>query len=708
MIKILLLPVSLRSTELTWFDAACMSRTKLILELAGEVADTLHAPSPGLVVVQAAIGDHAQVQECLRREQPDLVHVLSAPQDKTASTHAADPLWELTRDAADQNSDGDVASLFVSLPKTVLAVVLDGCTNRQQATAMAQLIDCVIGTPAGLPSELAAGFLRCFYRHLGRGQPAQVAFAAAQLWLQEQQVETTLRAVLTTKLSTSSETPPQREPVISDPPAFSVPQRQAPNVARGVEVTPGSPPASSTITAPHQQASEPVTPPHTTRYLNAGFYLGHDPVPESEPLWRVHTTYRLAVNLGQPWGPGHKTGLPEQLLAWLFERVSSVELDVVVRSQDLGVSPPVQKIRLPKSGDSQKIFFAITLQHEGRHNLSIDLLYQGHLLQSRRIEFTVAAAPGLPAAEGLIQEQAGYVTFTRTADLGTKSLTPLKDHPRQLTIIAERDPHSATIGLRFYDQSQTELAYQDSRLSEISLTKCLEALRNQLARVMTAYAGPARGTPQLLGRSLGALADLGRRFYRALLPGLTETPEPDSDPAEIALLRTALVAGSVVQVAPLSSQLSVPWELLYERPIETYREDRIHLCADFTRHGSAATDCPHYNDPQIVCPHGFWGYRYIIEQLPCRVDRSATTWTTLPLQILYNCGAAGVLGTQCEVRELLAGEFMMRFLGDFLRQVPAGQALLQARTALLHENDPRGLAYSLFAAADVKLGQPVL
>ena len=662
-----------------------------------------------------------------------------------------------------------------------------------------------------------------------------MAFAAAQQWLQEQQVEETLLAALLTHLVPSTReaqglsSEAARE--IDFAACVAMPQsRGASAESRAWPI--GPPPAAQPLFPPTMESAQgdvPVAPPSQTRYLNAGFYLGDAPVPESEPLWLVRTTYQLAVNLGAPWGPGRaEAGIPEQLLAPLFEVGDAVELDVVARSQDLGVSPPAQKIRLPKKGDSATVFFAIELTREGRQSISVDLLYQGHLLQSRRIEVTVAAAPGLPTQSGPIKEQEGYLTFTRTAELGAKPLTALKESPRQLTIVAERDPQSASIGLRFYDQSRAQLAYQDSRLSEASLTKVLEALRSQLARVMTTYAGPGRGTPQELGRSLGALADLGRRFYRALLPGLAAPAEADSHAEDTQALRTALVAGGVVQVAPLSAQLSVPWELLYERPIETYREERIRLCTDFAKHGPDPADCPNQGNPQVVCPYGFWGYRYIIEQLPCRVDRSAEVWTTLPLQIdnqaplhllavinsrlgraaahvealralpglslqqvdnllalqselaapqqvaevvyfythggcdefgspylelapgsrlqpndldawqvrlpqkplvvlnacdsanysperfddliqlLYNCGAAGVLGTQCEVRELLAGDFMVRFLGDFLRQVPAGQALLQARTALLRENDPRGLAYSLFAAADVKLGRPVL
>ena len=79
------------------------------------------------------------------------------------------------------------------------------------------------------------------------------------------------------------------------------------------------------------------------------------------------------------------------------------------------------------------------------------------------------------------------------------------------------------------------------------------------------------------------------------------------------------------------------------------------------------------------------------------------------LQFFCDRGAAGVIGTQCEVKEKLANAFIVNFFQSFLQQNPAGEALFKSRQSLLREHlDPRGLAYSLFASADVKLAQPVV
>ena len=79
------------------------------------------------------------------------------------------------------------------------------------------------------------------------------------------------------------------------------------------------------------------------------------------------------------------------------------------------------------------------------------------------------------------------------------------------------------------------------------------------------------------------------------------------------------------------------------------------------------------------------------------------------VKFFCDAGAAGVVGTQCEVKEKLAHTFIAYFFQSFFSQATAGQALFEARQKLLRDHlDPRGLTYSLFAAADVKLAQPII
>jgi hypothetical protein len=72
-------------------------------------------------------------------------------------------------------------------------------------------------------------------------------------------------------------------------------------------------------------------------------------------------------------------------------------------------------------------------------------------------------------------------------------------------------------------------------------------------------------------------------------------------------------------------------------------------------------------------------------------------------KLVQDRGAAGVLGTEIPVWEPLATEFARLFLAEFLNGQPAGQAVLSARRALLAKNNPLGLAYTLYAAAGLRL-----
>lgn len=67
-------------------------------------------------------------------------------------------------------------------------------------------------------------------------------------------------------------------------------------------------------------------------------------------------------------------------------------------------------------------------------------------------------------------------------------------------------------------------------------------------------------------------------------------------------------------------------------------------------------------------------------------------------------GAGGVVGTEVPVWEQVATEIALTFVRSFLAGTPAGEALLEARQALLRtKKNPLGLAYTLYGSADLAL-----
>jgi hypothetical protein len=104
---------------------------------------------------------------------------------------------------------------------------------------------------------------------------------------------------------------------------------------------------------------------------------------------------------------------------------------------------------------------------------------------------------------------------------------------------------------------------------------------------------------------------------------------------------------------------------------------------------------------------------------------SGRQWTHAPLVFMNGCSTAGfspyasakfiktfirsrnasaVIGTEVSVWEVLAAGFAAKFLDAFLARKNAGEALLLARRALLAQENPLGLVYTLYGSSDLKIG----
>ncbi len=67
-----------------------------------------------------------------------------------------------------------------------------------------------------------------------------------------------------------------------------------------------------------------------------------------------------------------------------------------------------------------------------------------------------------------------------------------------------------------------------------------------------------------------------------------------------------------------------------------------------------------------------------------------------------------VIGTECAMRPIFSQQFCSILIREIFKGVPTGEALLRARRTCLEQNNPLGLAFTLFGIAETKfeLGQP--
>lgn len=115
----------------------------------------------------------ADLQELLLRYQPTLLHF---------SGHGTPQHELLVQDERGQGVAMPVAALsdlFRSQQRTLRCVVLNACYSATQAAALAEHIDCVIGTPALMGDTAALQFATAFYRALAYGATVASAFAQA-------------------------------------------------------------------------------------------------------------------------------------------------------------------------------------------------------------------------------------------------------------------------------------------------------------------------------------------------------------------------------------------------------------------------------------------------------------------------------------------------------------------------------------------------
>lgn len=358
------------------------------------------------------------------------------------------------------------------------------------------------------------------------------------------------------------------------------------------------------------------------RYLNARFasVLGDNWIDDTQPLvYEEHKNCRVGVNVGPFCSPG-EPGPAVDIADELYNDKDLLELTVVARSTDMDVRPMSAPLPLPRFGTSPWVYFDVELgpPEVTSQHIDIDLLYGRDLIQSRRLVVQIVDCAGDALPNPMQPAQSGYTTFARTTRLDRTTLLPLQEQPSRLTIIAQPSDSEDKMLLVFYSAADPDesLGCREAKIDKDELFAGVDKLRVQLEAMDRAYKGGVGGDPETMCASLGPVAYAGWSLYQELVRGAQQPRERELCDK---LMKLEIEPNQVLQVAPLYSQLGVPWEALYERPIESFREDRITLCDNWLQHGPKAQDCKGFGHETVLCPYGFWGFRYVLEQLPYRL-----------------------------------------------------------------------------------------
>lgn len=591
-------------------------------------------------------------------------------------------------------------------------------------------------------------------------------------------------------------------------------QRYLPKVNRGAE---------SAFDQIKNSGSFPISIPDDRGYFNAGFFSEEGGIPyHAQHRLVPEQHYLLGVNIGRHWGLGAvNTPIPTSVLKLIESEYPEAGLQLIIFAPK--TDQEWQKgavFNLGRRKNQPIKYFDIRFPKAGRYQICILLFMGNQLLMNRTVEVVVGQELQLEEGE---QSQSSHISFAKVDDLTGKALKKYRQPDRALTIVAQQAQGSGNYYFHYFNGEGNEIKRCETRLNFGNLSQAMANVRDALAVTMKALAGLYRGSGSkasetILLNQLKALADYGREFYRLMFPdGDAQCPPP------------VFEAGKVIQVAKISAQLSLPWELLYEQPMTHHGSDEISLCSTFHEHG-AHTRCPDFENENVVCPYGFWGLKYIIEQLPHTVDvknvselrakktvleskrlfklfaslydlpgladhlDNVQTISTYPevelktansrsevkellktkgsqtdllyflthgrresdrsnrrylmvgkdekiygndldawvpkdeyinsllflnacgsaeyspedtdniLDLFFRRGALGAIGTQCTVTFDIAFEFFTGFLSRFLDAQSMGEALFQTRSQLFEDHhDIRGLAYSLFADAEIRI-----
>jgi hypothetical protein len=304
----------------------------------------------------------------------------------------------------------------------------------------------------------------------------------------------------------------------------------------------------------------------------------------------------------------HAIPFPDQQLP------PDVNLDVVVSSTDFAVSPPDndhnvstvirQRLFLPGDGaaartpDGKKYlnFLLRSPDYAGAANCRIGYYYKSFLVQSQKLTVPI----------GVKGKFTIKTDFTMSRDL--RSLEQLPEKPRVSVLINANSDGAHQIVTRALGADLGADEGFTFAFKETAVRPTVEKLR----RALTDRAPTRKQRSKFeLEQDLRAIAPHGWTLF---------AQGPAQRFQELKQFR-ANPNGFVLQVLrPNTSDFMFPWAYVYDIPLDGPAFQICRLVKDWDGVAPLANEgmrtCPHApHPPNVLCPFGFWGFRYTIEQL---------------------------------------------------------------------------------------------
>lgn len=118
------------------------------------------------------VGD---LQEILLRHKPHIVHFSGH------GSHSSEIILKDDQGNAFPVSENALTQLFSLLKDNIKCVVLNACYSQNQANAIADVVDCVIGMSDAVSDQAAIKFSASFYQAIGYGRDVKTAFELGRL-----------------------------------------------------------------------------------------------------------------------------------------------------------------------------------------------------------------------------------------------------------------------------------------------------------------------------------------------------------------------------------------------------------------------------------------------------------------------------------------------------------------------------------------------